>query len=616
MKKFAYITLLDNAEYIYSVIACYSSWLKTKSNYPFYCACTKNVPTKILKNLEELNINILTLPELTGLEPLKEKLKQRGYDSWIPALAKLAIYGLEQFDKLIFLDADTYIYKNLDHLFEKPHLTGVPDGAGRKTATYKFVKGDNYFNKFNAGMFVLEPSEKLFKAITDLTQNLTIDRPWADQNIVSELYPDWPNEKDKQLPVYYNCFGRHICEYEQNIKDFSTDKIYVLHLVGKKLSPTYAFENLFNTKNCHKHTTYYRLIHNICLNVNKFIQEQQARNKLLDLKLVLIPEVCDLVVPYVDANDENWRQVFRKYNANNNLQLDNGEERFRGQGEFFRFFFRGIEKNVPWINNIFLLVQSKSQVPSWLDTAKIKVITHDQFIPKKYLPTFNSTTLEMFLWNIPGLSNHFLYANDDFFFLKELKYEDFFDIKQNKIKFNLTPLQKLASTVYDAHCRNNCIVSKLDKPLRGDHEYKPFIKDRLKEYYNKLEPELAKRISAFRTTNNCNCYLWLLLLYKNNLMLPSKVNCKYIRNYCKNSLETGDEICINDTDAAISIYEDPQIKQYFLNTFKDKSSYELNDFPVKYKQENEALIKKQKEREEEKKRDNRADGKSNAYLYF
>ena len=81
MKKFAYITLLDNAEYIYSVIACYSSWLKTKSNYPFYCACTKNVPTKILKNLEELNINILTLPELTGLEPLKEKLKQRGYDS-------------------------------------------------------------------------------------------------------------------------------------------------------------------------------------------------------------------------------------------------------------------------------------------------------------------------------------------------------------------------------------------------------------------------------------------------------------------------------------------------------------------------------------------------------
>jgi hypothetical protein len=59
-------------------------------------------------------------------------------------------------------------------------------------------------------MLVIEPSKALFDKIITLTKNLKIDRPWADQNIVSELYPNWPNEKEKQLPIYYNCFGRHI----------------------------------------------------------------------------------------------------------------------------------------------------------------------------------------------------------------------------------------------------------------------------------------------------------------------------------------------------------------------------------------------------------------------
>ena len=143
----AYITLLDNEEYIYSVIACYSSWLKTKSKYPFYCACTANVPEQTIKNLDEMGVNIIYLKLITGIEDLMQKLIKSGFSSWAPALQKLAIYGLEQFDKIIFLDADTYIYKNIDHLFDCEHITGVADGLGRKTNSYKFVVGDDYFKK-------------------------------------------------------------------------------------------------------------------------------------------------------------------------------------------------------------------------------------------------------------------------------------------------------------------------------------------------------------------------------------------------------------------------------------------------------------------------------------
>lgn len=75
-------------------------------------------------------------------------------------------------------------------------------------------------------------------------------------------------------------------------------------------------------------------------------------------------EKIDLVVPYVDASDKNWQAEFLKYNAKKTSEAVNAKNRFRGQGDFFRYFFRSVAKNMPWINNVFLLVMSKSQVPS------------------------------------------------------------------------------------------------------------------------------------------------------------------------------------------------------------------------------------------------------------
>lgn len=138
----------------------------------------------------------------------------------------------------------------------------------------------------------------------------------------------------------------------------------------------------------------------------------------------------DFVVPYVDSDDPKWRKLFNQYNCGKNIREGvNAENRFRGQGEFFRYFFRGLEANLSWINNVFLLVQSESQVPYWINRDKVIIVTHDQFIPEEYLPTFNSCTIEMFLGNIPGLSEQFIYANDDIFILGALNPADFFGNK-------------------------------------------------------------------------------------------------------------------------------------------------------------------------------------------
>jgi len=70
--------------------------------------------------------------------------------TWKNCWTKFKIFDLIEYDKIVFLDADIMVLKNLDHLFELPHMTAALDGE--------------YFNlwegwpHFNSGCLVIEPN--------------------------------------------------------------------------------------------------------------------------------------------------------------------------------------------------------------------------------------------------------------------------------------------------------------------------------------------------------------------------------------------------------------------------------------------------------------------------
>lgn len=66
--------------------------------------------------------------------------------------------------------------------------------------------------------------------------------------------------------------------------------------------------------------------------------------------------------------------------------------------------------------------------PPWLDleNPRLRIVRQSEFVPREFLPTFSSITIEHFLWRIPGLSEYFLYANDDMMFGKPLSPDFFF----------------------------------------------------------------------------------------------------------------------------------------------------------------------------------------------
>lgn len=175
----------------------------------------------------------------------------------------------------------------------------------------------------------------------------------------------------------------------------------------------------------------------------------------------------DFVVTWVDGSDEEWLAEKRAFAESHSFikkpssttnrtfaenqpsiknqpslekpRFDSSDLRFRNDFDFLKYWFRGIEKFAPWVNQIFFV--TAGHLPDWLNLQhpKLKIIRHSDFIPQEFLPTFNSHTIENNLHRIAELSEDFVYFNDDFYLLRKTRPEDFFKEGQYQGKTQLLP---------------------------------------------------------------------------------------------------------------------------------------------------------------------------------
>jgi len=134
----------------------------------------------------------------------------------------------------------------------------------------------------------------------------------------------------------------------------------------------------------------------------------------------------DFVIPWVDGADPIWQEKKTKYQGNASTE-GNSNQRFEDFGTL-KYLFRSIEKYANWVNKIWLITDQ--QVPEWLaNNPQVQVVDHKDYIPAKYLPTFNSNVIELNIWRIADLSEHFVLLNDDLLFVSDTKRSDFFSDK-------------------------------------------------------------------------------------------------------------------------------------------------------------------------------------------
>lgn len=306
----------------------------------------------------------------------------------------------------------------------------------------------------------------------------------------------------------------------------------------------------------------------------------------------------DYVFPYVDCTSPNWIKEYAKYKNIGFAENDN--IRFQGHEELLKYKFRSIEKWMPWIGTIHMIVSSIDQVPSWVDTDTVHIVLHEDIIPKEYLPTFNSCTIEMFIHNIFGLSEKFIYSNDDMYANYILKPKFYFT-EDNKLRSDLN-IRKLwhegdINKVWAQIPINTLKLAAKDKPeylnkyvvpntlYELQHIGKPMFKSINKQVYSLYEKEILQSITRFRAANNLNQYLFTEYALFHDRGSFETFRFKYLQigrdtNTIIKSIEEPDEnartraICCNDTDIAKE--EDfIKIQKAFEKQYPKKSIYEV-----------------------------------------
>lgn len=137
----------------------------------------------------------------------------------------------------------------------------------------------------------------------------------------------------------------------------------------------------------------------------------------------------DIVYTYVDDSDPIWKANKEKYMETDlNKNINNSDtfthNRYYSRDEL-KYSLRSLEKNLPFIRNIYIITDN--QKPKWFhETDRLKIIDHKDIIKEEYLPTYNSHVIEANIHKINGISNIFMYMNDDIFFGHPLNEDDFY----------------------------------------------------------------------------------------------------------------------------------------------------------------------------------------------
>lgn len=136
----------------------------------------------------------------------------------------------------------------------------------------------------------------------------------------------------------------------------------------------------------------------------------------------------DFVLSWMDPHDENWRKEKAKYWGieirDPNYDV-NQVARFR-DWDNLQYWFRGVEQFAPWVRKIYFVTWDT--VPDWLNTdhPKLQVVRDREIIPEDCVPAFSPNPMETNLHRIPGISEHFVFFNDDMFLLNPMSPEDFY----------------------------------------------------------------------------------------------------------------------------------------------------------------------------------------------
>lgn len=168
-------------------------------------------------------------------------------------------------------------------------------------------------------------------------------------------------------------------------------------------------------------------------------KKPRYRGFLLEYVLEIKNMPVDVVITWVDGRDRAHQDKLAKYidPIVGQRSAAASPTRFNECGEL-TYCVLSILQFAPWVRTIFIVTDDQippvfNKLQDKAGTVQLKRIDHRELFKgyEQNLPTFNSITIESMLWRIPGLSERFIYFNDDCLLVRPVQCEDFF--RENKM---------------------------------------------------------------------------------------------------------------------------------------------------------------------------------------
>lgn len=306
----------------------------------------------------------------------------------------------------------------------------------------------------------------------------------------------------------------------------------------------------------------------------------------------------DVVYTWVDGNDPEHRALRNYYSPKNQSEAVSGSSRFTDRGEL-RYSLRSIETYAPWVNHIFIV--TNGQRPDWLsEHPRVSLVTHDQILEKEYLPTFNSHVIGSALHRIPGLSEHYIYFNDDVLLLRPTKATDAFTGNGLMIAYlsewtiPASPRKRDTYTIWAAKNAHDLVLNKFGRSIRRRmaHIFHPQLRS-VSEECEMIFADVYHefRANKFRAKNDllCNSFLHQAVAYLTGRSIFASVPCWYVKIgdpvapaiYARILSEQGLPIariaaCFNDVGSRLAD-ADAHLSAFFEQYFPYPSSFETHD---------------------------------------
>lgn len=144
----------------------------------------------------------------------------------------------------------------------------------------------------------------------------------------------------------------------------------------------------------------------------------------------------DAVITWVDGNDPiHQSKIARILDEKEKKNIPGADKTRFGNVDELKYCLLSILTFAPFVRKIYVVTDNQDPKieekihPYFPNRLKdIIIVNHQEIFEdyEEYLPVFNSRSIESMVWRIKGLSDKFIYFNDDIFLLRPVQPEDWF----------------------------------------------------------------------------------------------------------------------------------------------------------------------------------------------